>query len=109
MGALARRVGAAPHHVGIRGGHDVGVDIMGAHGVPQSGESCRGVGGRGRQVLVARGDRQVWGRAGGHRSTPGWARAARKGLTGGSTEQSLTSVLGEAAGCERPTEQPGGF
>lgn len=102
-------VGMAPHHVGIRGGHDVGVDVMGTHGIPQSAELCRAVGGRGRQVLVAQRDRQEWGWAGGRRSTPGWAQAVCKALTGGSTEQSLMSVLGEAASCERPTEQPEGF
>lgn len=44
--------GLSPYHVGVRGGHDVGVGAVGAHGVPQRGEPCRGVGGRGGQVLV---------------------------------------------------------
>lgn len=51
-----------PYHVGVRGGHDVGMDAVGSHGAPQSGEPRRRVDGRRRQVLVAQGD--MW--QGGH-------------------------------------------
>lgn len=63
-GGCGRRRGAAPrgcggllpYHVGIRGGHDVGVGAVGPHGDPQRGQTRRRVGGRRRQVLVAQGD-----------------------------------------------------
>lgn len=105
--------GLSPYHVGVRGGHDVGVDAVGAHGIPQRGEPCRGVGGRGGQVLVvaARGGRQrgfflEWEPCMG--LPGGCGRCAQLGgLTGGSTEQSRMSVLGEAACCERPGGQAG--
>lgn len=105
-----------PYHVGIRGGHDVGVDAVGLHGAPQSGEPRHCVGGRRGQVLVAQGDTcwgghqlQRWGWAG---VTPHWVSQERGGLgtvglTGGSTEQSRTSVLAEAACGGRPAAQPG--
>lgn len=51
-----------PYHVGVRGGHDVGMDTVGSHGAPQSSEPCCGVGGSGWQVLVAQGD-ICWGGA----------------------------------------------
>lgn len=57
-----------PYHVSVRGGHDVGMDTVGLHGVPQSSEPCCGVGGSGGQVLVAQGD-TCW--QGGHTSCSG--------------------------------------
>lgn len=48
--------GLPPYHVGIRGGHDVGVDAVGPHDAPQRGQTRRRVGGRPGQVLVAQGD-----------------------------------------------------
>lgn len=56
-GAAPRgRGGLLPYHVGIRGGHDVGVGAVGPHGDPQRGQTRRRVGGRRWQVLVAQGD-----------------------------------------------------
>lgn len=55
-GGCTRGCGALPpYHVGIRGGHDVGVGTLGAHEAPQRGQTCRGVGGCRWQVLVVQG------------------------------------------------------
>lgn len=62
-GSPGAQGGLLPYHVGIRGGHDVGVNAVGSHGAPQSGEPRRCVGGRRGQVLVAQGD-MCWGRGG---------------------------------------------
>lgn len=103
--------GLSPYHVGVRGGHDVGVGAVGAHGVPQRGEPCRGVGGRGGQVLVV-GAFWRWCffffffGVGALHGAP-WGVWALWGLTGGSTEQFRMSVQGEAACCECPGGQAG--
>lgn len=71
MGPQGRRGGLLPYHVGIRGGHDVGVNAVGSHGAPQSGEPRRCVGGRRGQVLVAQGD-MCWGWGGNQLQQWGW-------------------------------------
>lgn len=105
---------AAPYHVGIGGGHDVGVDTVGLHDRPQPGEPRRGVGGRRGQVLVAQGDKG-WGGdtscSSGAGSDPTWGgvpgRVGTAGLTGGSAEQFRMSVLAKAACGSQPMAQPG--
>lgn len=112
--------GLPPYHVGVRGGHDVGVGAVGAHGIPQSGEPRRGVGGRGGQVLVAQGGRQGFGGGG----SPAWGSPGGAGTvhsTGDSPVGSQSSpecrswgtrpaasVLGCRLGCRgRPEPQQG--
>lgn len=48
--------GLLPYHVGIRGGHDVGVGALCPHDAPQRGQTRCCVGGRRRQVLVTQED-----------------------------------------------------
>lgn len=67
-----------PYHVGIRGGHDVGVDAVGVHDAPQHGQARRRVGGRRWQVLVAREDVLGLGRTP-CRGAQEWGGGARRG------------------------------
>lgn len=73
-----------PYHVGVRGGHDVGVDAVGLHDAPQHGQARRGVGGRRWQVLVAQEDVLGLGgpRAGGLRNGKGERGGAHRWVRG---------------------------